>query len=631
MVGDRANVGGFVVSARTTDMGEAPARILATLRRNVVLVTALALALAYPFIAHAVRFRMEVAGVVYIPVSLVLAGLLLKRLRFDRGTIAIMLGGLVAYYLYLTYTTPGERNYDGPEQVKYLTYIYDNLAIPPSKHCFICHHPPLYYVVAAGALWFFNFVKLIPPNPLGLMIFSLGIFFAFLVYGALFARLYAEDSRVVRIATALLVFWPYSFHNSVRVHNDTLATTLVGAGMYYTALWHKQRKARHLYIAALCAALGILTKSTAFALVAVIGLLLAWDFFTQPDRLRTLRRGVAAMAIVGVAFGIGAQRAPVGDDACHRRFGTACDIRPSDFTGNKPKNYLYFDVPKFLGQPYMVIANDESGKQYFWNHVLKSSLFGTHNKIPDRETAYDMNRKVAWLINLGLFAMVLYAFAAGVLDLRRGMRRHAVPILFCVFSAAFLMGFKIIIPAPHHTDFRHIYFVMIPGALLFATAVSHMRTRARVLGSMGTALYAPFVALSIFYFLPKYDLVMEYTSTTVEMPISAVKRVVPEATPWDRDGNVQLEGNETLAFLVDPAVSVHDIDVSVDGNDTYEIKVIGQGPPRLLVVRPPKVIKIGLGRYRLKVDPPVADVTRVTVRPLGGDRTYSLGHLILNP
>ena len=33
--------------------------------------------------------------------------------------------------------------------------------------------------------------------------FPLAIFFAFLVYGALFARLYAEDSRVVRIATAL--------------------------------------------------------------------------------------------------------------------------------------------------------------------------------------------------------------------------------------------------------------------------------------------------------------------------------------------------------------------------------------------------------------------------------------------
>ena len=612
-------------------MGEAPVWIMATLRRNVVLATAVGIAVLYPFLAHALHLRMETAGLVYVPVSLLLAWRLLAHLRFDRGTIAIMLCGLIAYYAYLTYTTPGERNYDGPEQIKYLTYIYDNGSIPPSKHCFICPPPPLYYILAAGSLWFWNAVKLIPPNPLGLMIFSLVIFFAFLVYGAMFARLYAEDSRVVRIATALLVFWPYSFHNSVRVHNDTLATTLVGAGMYYTALWHKRGNPRHLYAAALCAALGILTKSTAFALVAVIGILLAWDFFTRPDKLRIVSRGIAAMAIVGLAFGIGSLRAPVGDDPCHRRFGTACDIRPSDFTGNKPKNYLYFDVPKFLGEPYMVIANDSSGKQFFWNHVLKSSLFGTHNKIPDRETAYELNRKLAWLMNAGLFGMVLYALLAGVLDIRRGLRKHAVPILFCVFSSLSLMAFKIIIPAPHHTDFRHIYFVMIPGALLFATAVEHMRARAKVLGAAGSALFAPFLALSIFYFLPKYDLVMEYTSFTTEMPIAAVKRVIPEGTAWDRDGNVQMEGNQTIAFLVSPPASVHDIDISVDGNDTYELKVQGDGPPRILIVRPPKVIKVGLGRYKLKVDPPVENVTRVSVRPLGGDRTYAMGHLILNP
>ena len=33
-------------------------------------------------------------------------------------------------------------------------------------------------------------------------------------------------SLLLLLATALLVFWPYSFHNSVRVHNDTLANML---------------------------------------------------------------------------------------------------------------------------------------------------------------------------------------------------------------------------------------------------------------------------------------------------------------------------------------------------------------------------------------------------------------------
>lgn len=612
-----------VIAARS-----AGARAAAFLRRNVVPLSALALALVYGALGPALHLRPEITVAVYAPLALYAAGLLLRRLRFDRGTVAILLVGLVLYFLYLGYTTPGERNYDGPEQIKYLTFIAEKHTIPPSNHCFICHHPPLYYVLSALVYLFFQGTK-IASNPLGVQIFSLAIFFGFLVYGALLARLYSDSTRMIRAAAALLVFWPYSFHNSVRIHNDTLATMLVAAGMYHAARWYKEDRARHLFVAALFAALGILTKSTAYALVGAIGLMLAYRFFTRPGRARLLVRGTIAVGIMAAAFGLNSLRAPVKPDRCHRLFGTACDIRPTDFTGNKPINYLYLDVPKFVREPYMVIANDSSGKQYFWNHVLKSSLFGTHNKIPDRETTYALNRTLAWYMNVDLLALLAFVAAAGVLGARRGLRRFGVPVLFVVMSSAVLMAFKIMIPAPHHTDFRHIYFVMAPAALLFAAAREHMRGRSRVLGAAGTALYAPLLALSILYFLPKYDLVMKYTHSTTELPLSAVQKVVTEGAPWDRDGNLLIEGNETIVLDV-PKTTVRSIDISVDGNDTYELRLLGKNPARVILVRPRKVVKVGLARHNLPVDPPVEDVTRITVRPLSGDRTYAMGHLLLN-
>jgi hypothetical protein len=76
-------------------------------------------------------------------------------------------------------------------------------------------------------------------------------------------------------------------------------------------------------------------------------------------------------------------------------------------------------------------------------------------------------------------------------------------------------------------------------------------------------------------------------------------------------------------------MTVTKIDTSLDGNDTYELKLYGDGPPRVIVVRPKKNFKIGLGRYDLPVEPPMENVTKVSVRPLGGDRTYALGHLLL--
>lgn len=610
-------------------MGRAPARILAALRRNAVPFAALALAVAYGVAAALLQLRPLLSTAVYAPLSLYFAGLLLSRLRFDRGTIAVMLGGLVLYLLYLGYTTPGERNYDGPEQIKYLTYIAENHAIPPAKHCFICHHPPLYYIVAAGVYSFFQATK-IAPLPAGVQLFSLAIFFAFLVYGALFARLFSDNARTVRAATAILVFWPYSFHNSVRIHNDTLATMLVAAGMYHAARWYKEDRPRHLFLAALFAGLGILTKSTAYALVAALGVLLAYRFVTRPGRALLLRRGAVAMAFIAAAFAANSLRTPVGQDRCHRLFGTACDIRKTDYTGNEPINYLYLDVPKFVSEPYMVIANDKSGKQFFWNHVLKSSLFGTHNKVPDRETAYELNRKIAWLLNVGLLGLLFYAAVSGALGVRRGIRRFAVPLLFAAMSAAVLMAFKIMIPAPHHTDSRHIYFAIVPAALLFAAGREHMRWRSRALGATGTALLAPFLALSVIYFLPKYELVMKYTRSTLELPIASLKRIVAEGAAWDREGNLLIEGNQTISVNVSPKVTVRGVDVSVDGNDTYELKLFGKGTPRLFTIKPRKVVKVGLARHSLKVEPAMEDVTRVSVRPVTGDRTYALGHLILS-
>jgi 4-amino-4-deoxy-L-arabinose transferase-like glycosyltransferase len=619
-------------------------RAVATLRRNAVVLTGFVLATIYAVVAARLELDKDIGAVAYGALSLVVAGSLLRRLRFDRGTTAILLGGLVLYYLYLGYTSPGERNYDGPEQLdKYIGYILANHRLPltrnqPPDGCFICHHPPFYYVLGAIAEWAFEATN-VAPKPVNLQVFSLAIFFAFLVHGVLLARLLSGRTRTVRITAALLVFWPYSVHNSVRIHNDTLVTALVAAGMYYAARWYKQGRPRHLYAAGACAALGVLTKSSALALVAILGLLLAWRFFTRSGRMRLFRRGVVAMAMVAAAYG-GIRLRTLDDvrrgmpvpDECHRTFGSACDMRKSDFTGNRPINYLYLDVPKLLRDPYMVIQGDASGKQFFWNHVIKSSLFGTHNKVADRETAYSLNRKLGFVMNVGLFAMLIYAAIAGLAGLargRRGLREAGLPLLFVVVSSATLMGFKIAIPAPHHTDFRHIYFAIAPATLLYALAIEHMRSRHRLLGAVGTALYVPFLALSIVYFLPKYELVMAYTKETIEMPLASLQKIVPEWSAWDRDGNTLLEGNQTLSLAVGAKVTVSKIDATLDGNDVYEIRLFSKGKPRVIVVRPKKNLKPGLARHSIEVKPPAENVDRLTIRPLSGDRTYSIGHLIL--
>lgn len=39
-------------------------------------------------------------------------------------------------------------------------------------------------------------------------------------------------------------------------------------------------------------------------------------------------------------------------------------------------NVLCFDIPGFLSTVYMDAWHDEGGRQYFWNFLLKTLLFG---------------------------------------------------------------------------------------------------------------------------------------------------------------------------------------------------------------------------------------------------------------
>ena len=83
-------------------------------------------------------------------------------------------------------------------------------------------------------------------------------------------------------------------------------------------------------------------------------------------------------------------------------------------------------------------------------------------------------------------------------------------------------------------------------------------------------------------------------------------------------------------MALSPIRMVNKIDVSVDNNDRYELTIFGQHETRKIVVGPAaKEGHEGLARYTPELSPPVKRVRAVRLWPLGGDRRYSLGHLIV--
>jgi len=97
-------------------------------------------------------------------------------------------------------------------------------------------------------------------------------------------------------------------------------------------------------------------------------------------------------------------------------------------------------------------------------------------------------------------------------------------------------------------------------------------------------------------------------------------------TQWDLPTNLLIEENHIVEFDTPKLPTVREIDVSFDNNDRYQVDLVGDTSRTLFFG--PKPEKKGLMRYVEKVDPPVANVRTIRVRPLSGDLAYSMGHLI---
>ncbi|MBI4951549.1 MAG: glycosyltransferase family 39 protein [Myxococcales bacterium] len=610
--------------------------------------------------------------------ALVLSVTLMRKLRFDLTTIVIVAAGLGLYALYFTYTGYGERNYDGDAQLEYVQYLIKNKSLPTQETCFICHHPPIYYIVAAVAYRIFEVTGLEVPTR-GPQLVSFVAIFVFLIYAALTIRRLSESRFVLRFAMALVVFWPYTVMNSARMHNDVLVSTFIAAGFYHVIAWFQSERLRDIALASLFSVLAVLTKSNGLVVPAVMGVVVAYRFLKGPGRWRILKRTVPAMLLAAAAIGTFVWKRGTGSEggATGGLLGTAYQIHPRDFVGNEPGNYLYFDLEQFLREPYVMARRDGSGRQYYWDHLLKSSLFATHNNVPDGETSFRWNRRMAEVMNFLLLGMVGLTLGSLVMLRRRPDPSRPSRYFALGASAVMLIGlhmaFKMTIPSGHHGDFRFVYPVLITGAFAYAKATEAYRDRKLWLGKLSYGIGVTFVGMSILYYLPTYELVVKYLPKNIVRKAERdLKKVRNERVDWDDTGNTIILGDEVVEIEIAPTRDITGFEITVDSNDKYDIELYGEddeGKPEVRHVivgargdellrdaemgkstapapesagktppgpaeqpaAPPKPEEPfkGLARYTRDLDVPVRSVRAVRVRPVTGDRCYSLGHLIL--
>jgi hypothetical protein len=389
----------------------------------------------------------------------------LRRLRFDWVVVAVVLLGTVLQADYLSYTSIAERNYDGPSQIEYIRSIADDHRLPDAFACGPCGHPPLYYALAAA--W--SKVVLIRgwiPYELGLQWLSLLLFFGFVVFALLIFRSCTSQPATLRLATALVVFWPSSIINAVRVHNDALASLLMLSAMYFIARWDRDGRSRDFHLALLSCALALVTKSSGYAVATTLILFAAVRAMSPALRRESLKRCALAVVVLGsVAMGAMALRkSPHATTFCQKVVGSACDGRYVPAVVDGPGRFVRFDLRRFVMR--MDTLPDDPGHDYFLNRLAKSSLFGVM-PLGD-ELASPRHQKLAVAMSVLFLAMVASCLIA--LPFLRGgsWRPYRVYLGGTLIMFAFLVAFRVRAPNEFHEDFRHIFPALVPFCLGYA-------------------------------------------------------------------------------------------------------------------------------------------------------------------
>ncbi len=421
----------------------------------------------------------------------------LRRLRFDRCTIAIVLAGVALYADYLSYTSVSARNYDGLSHVTYVQAIAQHLRLPAMSACLACGHPPLYY--ALGAAWSRSVLAGgWMPVERGLQWLSLLLFVGFVVLALLVIRSFEVAPATQWLAAALVVFWPSSVLDSVRVHNDALAAPLILAAIYFTARWDSRRSPRDLWLAVVASALAILTKASGYVAAATLLLFALVHLRTTKACRRDVARSALALVVLGAAavLAVVSRLEQSPHTLCQEILGHACDGRYAPPVADTPSRFILFDLPDFIRRMDATPAYPKP--DYFWNRFAKSSLFGVLPLGDEFQAARYTALAVA--IKVLLLAMVTVCLGGAIALRQVPWRRYRVYASAVVIMLVFLLAFRLRVPNEFHEDFRHIFPVLVPFCLAYALVVDRARRVSRALYWTGVGVALSMVGASVAFF-----------------------------------------------------------------------------------------------------------------------------------
>jgi hypothetical protein len=436
----------------------------------------------------------------------------------------IFTGGFLLRLLYFIITPIGVRTHDVGGHMHYIKYLVDNRMIPAIHLGWQTYQPPLYYMTAA---FFYKLMQLAGVTQItqiwrGVQFLSLLFNMGFLGVALQIVKnavrklpdslvpgdpeakprgaVSGGDDRRLRLGYlifGLITFWPSGIIHAVRIGNDALFYLLYTLGLAYLIKWRDDNTDRSLYWSFSLITLALITKANALVLYLVFGIVYLLKFWQDAVKQRYLVKTAVLLAIMLIGLGIAFGRmveAKLQGSPDHFIVANAGGLQ-GVAVGNTPRNYLFFDLPSFITEPYVNPFADQGGRQYFWNYLFKTGLVG--------EFCYNtaLHRGLTILLSISFLLMLLYLIASLIILPGLGSG-HLVLALNAIFLLIAAIAFRISIPAACSNDFRYIFPLIISVAVFFGLAIYGYHLQKWRLGeSIGYGLAFVFMATSIVFFV----------------------------------------------------------------------------------------------------------------------------------
>ncbi|MBM2817787.1 MAG: phospholipid carrier-dependent glycosyltransferase [Parcubacteria group bacterium] len=377
---------------------------------------------------------------------------------FGKIPAIILILGLTVQIVYLIHTPYNIRSNDADDHIKYIEYVAQNYNIPDWSLCWECHQAPFYYILA-GSIYKASTVFGISDKAViyfilqafSLFLFSIFSLVSVLILRKIFITNRNEENKktssryyIYYLVSFLFVFWPTNIINSARITNDILFNLFYVLVLFFLIRWLDKKENRDFYFSIFFSLLAFITKAHGLLAFALVGACALFIFVKDKKRFGNLKFYIKKAGLLFIIFLVGFFGSRLGARAIDKVKGgeekrnimvwnVGGGLNHLLFTENKVQNYIYFDTKIFLTEPYINNWDDRYGRQYFWNFLLKNSLFGE----------FFFNGIVAQNIAIGILPILISvsSFAGvGILEYRRRGLKNMEIIGYAIFSSFVILS-----------------------------------------------------------------------------------------------------------------------------------------------------------------------------------------------